>query len=116
MSPDRPLMIFNGACSFCRRWIARWERWTGERVAYAPSQVVAAQYPNIPAQRFKESVVMVMPDGRVYFGAEAVARSLAVRAPAGVLLWVYLRVPFMRALGDWAYGVVAEGRGRWPFR
>jgi predicted DCC family thiol-disulfide oxidoreductase YuxK len=109
-------MIYDGDCGFCRRWIGRWRRWTGERVKYAPSQEVAGDFPEIPAPRLRESVALIEPGGRVSFGAEAVARSLAVRAPGRVLLWIYLRVPGARLFGDAAYRRVARGRGRWPLR
>jgi predicted DCC family thiol-disulfide oxidoreductase YuxK len=110
-----PLMIYNGDCCFCRRWIERWRRWTGERVAYAPSQEVAADFPGIPAERFRKSVVLIEPDGRVTYAAEAVARSLAVRAAGKVPLWIYEHVPGARRLSEAAYRYVADGRGRWPF-
>ena len=116
MPADRPLMIYDGECGFCRRWIARWRRWTGERVAYAPSQEVAGTYPQIPAGRFRESVVLVEPDGRITFAAEAVARSLAVRAAGRPLLWIYLHVPGARAASEAAYRWLANRRGRWPAR
>jgi predicted DCC family thiol-disulfide oxidoreductase YuxK len=116
MQPDRPLLIYDGDCGFCRRWVARWRRWTGERVSYAPSQDVARDFPQIPAQRFRESVVLIEPDGRVSYGAEAAARSLAVRAPGKVLLWIYLRVPAARAFGEWAYRGVARRRAWWRLR
>ena len=48
--PDRPLGIFDGDCGFCRAWIARWRAETGDRVDYAPSQEVAARFPEVPAE------------------------------------------------------------------
>jgi hypothetical protein len=27
--PERPLMIFDGDCEFCRYWIRRWQRSSG---------------------------------------------------------------------------------------
>jgi predicted DCC family thiol-disulfide oxidoreductase YuxK len=111
----RPLLIYDGDCGYCTRWISRWRKWTEGRVIYAPTCEAASAYPRIPAERFKESVVLVEPDGRVSFGAEAVARSLAVRAPGQVLLWIYERVPGAGGLAEAAYRFVARRRGRWPF-
>jgi len=110
-----PLMIYNGDCRFCRRWIERWRRWTGERMAYAPSKDVAADFPQIPEERFRKSVVLIEPDGRVTYGAEAVARALAVRTAGKVPLWIYEHVPGARRLSEAAYRYVADGRGSWPF-
>jgi predicted DCC family thiol-disulfide oxidoreductase YuxK len=114
MDVDRPTMIYDGECGFCRRWIARWWRWTGERVAYATSQQAATDFPHIPAQRFRESVVLVEPGGRVTFAAEAVMRSLAVRAAGRMPLWIYEHVPGARAVSEAAYRTVARRRGRRP--
>src|SRR5437762_2575027 len=78
--PARPLMVFDGECSFCSFWIARWRRTTGDRVEYVPFQSpqVAAQFPELPRERFEKSVQFIEPDGNVYSGAAAVFRSLAV--------------------------------------
>lgn len=116
MDLDRPLLIYDGDCAFCRRWIARWRRWTGARVAYAPWQEVAPEFPEIPETCFREAVVLVEPCGRVTHAAEAVARSLAVRAWGKPLLWIYRSVPGVGAIAEAAYRWVADRRGRWPAR
>ena len=46
---DRPLLIFDGDCNFCRRWIDRWRAATGERVGYVEFQQAAEQFPEILA-------------------------------------------------------------------
>jgi len=48
------VLIFDGDCTFCRSWVARWQQATGDRVEYAPSQDVAERFPEIPRERFKE--------------------------------------------------------------
>jgi hypothetical protein len=32
MDPERPLLVWDGDCDFCRRWIERWRRIAGDRV------------------------------------------------------------------------------------
>ena len=78
--PERPLAIFDGDCGFCRLWIARWKLRTGPKVDYAPSQEVAPRFPEISAERFARAFQLVLPDGRVLEGAEAVL-ALAGRVP-----------------------------------
>src|SRR5437773_2587310 len=34
--PAKPLLIFDGECGFCRRWIERWQAKTGDRIDYRP--------------------------------------------------------------------------------
>src|SRR5579863_5520862 len=71
-----PLVIYDGRCGFCRIWIEYWKRLTGDRVAYAPSQEVGDQYPQIRRESFGEAVQLVRPDGSVASGARAVFETL----------------------------------------
>src|SRR5271168_1063401 len=77
--PPKPLLVFDGDCNFCTRWIRRWQQLTGDAVDYLPSQdgSIAAQFPEIPRERFVTAVQLIEPDGAVYSGAEAVFRALA---------------------------------------
>jgi len=72
--PAKPLLVFDGDCTFCRKWIARWQQSTGDRVEYVTSQEIS--FPEIPAETFTQSVVLIEPDGNVFTGARAVFRSL----------------------------------------
>src|SRR5689334_1490180 len=50
--PARPLLIYDGGCSFCRRWVERWRMLTGDAIEYEPSQTAAGRYPEIPQETF----------------------------------------------------------------
>ena len=111
MAPEiRPLLIYDGDCAFCRRWIARWRRATGERVEYAPYQEVAARFPSVPLERFRSAVQLVEPDGRWSQAAEAALRSLAHAPGWSWSLWLYERVKLFRAASEWMYREVARRR------
>jgi predicted DCC family thiol-disulfide oxidoreductase YuxK len=110
-APVRPLLIFDGACTFCRRWVARWQHATGERVDYAPASEAAARFPEIPAERFKEAVVLIEPDGRVSHGAEAAFGALAVTPWGAWLLRCYRHLPGFAPLSELLYRQVARHRG-----
>ena len=45
INDPRPLLIYDGDCGFCNYWVRYWQKLTGDRVAYAPYQETAAQYP-----------------------------------------------------------------------
>lgn len=108
--PERPLLVFDGDCAFCRFWIARWKRTSGERLDYAPYQAAAARLPEIPVEEFRRAVALVRPSGEVLFGAAAV---VAARAEVpGHSLWsrVYRGVPGARLLMDFVYRLVANHR------
>ena len=110
--PSKPLMIFDDDCNFCRRWIARWRRATGDRVEYlaARDPRVAAEFPEIPRENFTASVQLIERDGSVYGGAEAVFRSLAVAPHRRGMLWAYRRVPGVASVTEWFYRLVATHR------
>ncbi len=108
--PPRPLMLFDGDCHFCSRWIERWKQMTRGRVDYAPSQEMGAAFPEIPASEFEQAVQLIETDGTVYRAAEAVFRSLRYARGGGWTLWGYERVPGFAAVTEVAYGMVARNR------
>ncbi len=111
----RPLLIYDGTCGFCREWVARWSRITGDRVDYAPYQEVAPRFPGIPEERFRRAVHLVEPGGRVTSGAEAVFRALAASPGRRFPLWLYDHVPGFAPASEACYALVAghrDGFGR----
>jgi predicted DCC family thiol-disulfide oxidoreductase YuxK len=111
MEETRPLLVFDGECDFCRAWIARWRRVTGDRVAYASWQDVAAEYPDRPLERFREAVQLREPGGAWSAGADAVFRTLAAVPGHGAWLQLYDALPPFRAASEAAYRFVARHRG-----
>jgi len=108
--PQNPLLIFDGDCGFCRRWITRWQSRTGERIDYAPYQEVAEKYPQISLREFASATQLVEPDGRISSGAEAVFRALAQVPGKGWGLWFYRHVPGFAPVSRAAYRFVAGHR------
>ncbi|MBI2947101.1 MAG: lipase maturation factor family protein [Verrucomicrobia bacterium] len=108
--PSRPLLIFDGDCAFCRRWIERWKKTTGDHVNYAPlqSEHIAAQFPELSREQLESSVHLIEPDGRVTRGTEAVFRSLAVRRRWP--LWLYENIPGFAPTSETAYRIIARHR------
>src|SRR3989454_3167845 len=109
-STDRPLLVYDGDCSFCRFWVDDWKGLTGDRVAYAPFQEVADQFPEIPLENFRKSVQLVVPGGEVLAGAEAVFRTLAYAPGRKWMLWLYERVPSVAPVSEACYRIVAAHR------
>jgi len=105
-----PLVIFDGRCGFCRIWIDYWKAITEERIAYAPSQEVGGQYPQISAKNFSESVQLVMPDGDVISGARAVFVTLTYAPGRAWLLWLYDHIPGVAPATEAAYRLIARHR------
>lgn len=111
--PAKPLLVYDGDCGFCRTWVARWRRTVGPRVDFEEFQTAGARFPTIERSRFRRSVQLILPDGEVFAGAEAVFRTLAV-APSHPRqrrwLAVYQNVPGARPVFEWGYRWVADHR------
>ena len=73
-----PVLLYDGDCGFCRRWIERWRRRTGGRVEYVAFQEGAGRFPSLPKEALREAVHWVGPDGKTASGAEAVFRACGV--------------------------------------
>lgn len=107
---EKPLLVYDGTCNFCKSWIARWQRVTGDRVRCAPSQEVAPRMPDIPAASFAEAVHLIEPDGKSSRGAEAVFRALAYAPRHGAWLWAYRHIPGFAPASEGMYRLVATRR------
>jgi predicted DCC family thiol-disulfide oxidoreductase YuxK len=110
-APPKPLMIWDGECHFCKRWIERWREVTAGKVDYVTYQEAANRFAEIPIEQFKRAVAFVEPDGNAFFAAEAVYRSLCYQSSRRWLSWCYDRVPGFAAASELAYKIVARHRG-----
>src|SRR6266436_1192019 len=108
--PSKPLIIWDGECHFCRRWIERWREITRDAVDYATSQESAERFPEIPREQFERSVIYIETDGSVFFGAEAVFRSLRCRSSKKWMAWSYDHVPGFAAVSESLYRIIAFNR------
>jgi predicted DCC family thiol-disulfide oxidoreductase YuxK len=108
--PGRPLLVFDGACAFCRQWVERWRGVAGERVEYRPWQDVSDRFPEIGEERFRTRVWLIEPDGRATAGARAVFRLLAEAGEKRWLGWVYENLPAFAAVAEGVYDLVAGHR------
>ena len=108
--PSKPLLIWDGDCDFCRLWIERWREMTGNKVDYAAYQKVAARFAEIPSDQFTRSVILVEPNGKPFFAAEAVYRSLAYRRSREWLAWSYDHIPGFGAASETGYKLIASHR------
>jgi predicted DCC family thiol-disulfide oxidoreductase YuxK len=109
--PPKPLMIWDGECHFCKRWIERWREITAGEVDYLTYQLAASRFPEIPIEQFKRAVAFIEPDGKSFFAAEAVYRSLRCRSSRKWLAWSYDHVPGFAAVSELAYKLIARHRG-----
>ena len=109
---SKPVLIFDGDCNFCRRWISRWREATGERVEYIPFQDprVAERFPELPRAQCEQAVQLIDADGSVTSAAEAVFRALAVAPRHRWPLWLYQHMPGVAPATESCYLLVATHR------
>ena len=107
---DKPLLVFDGDCAFCRSWVDYCKRLTGDRILYEPYQEASSRFPHIAAEEFARAVKLVLPDGEVRSGAYAAFSVLASVPGRSGLLRTYEHFPGFAALAERAYGVVARYR------
>ncbi len=110
--PDRPTLIYDGECGICRAFVARLSAWDREhRIALVPFQDEAAVARfGIGLTALAAAMHLVLPDGGVSAGADAVPELL--RLLPGAKRWVRLvfAVPGVRPLARRVYRWVAERR------
>lgn len=106
---ERPLLVYDGRCSLCTRLARRWAGRAAGALQILPSQAEQALPPDLDRERLSREVALVVPGGRVLWGAEA---TLAVRALGGRprLLALYRKSPLARATFDLAYSAFARHR------
>jgi lipase maturation factor 1 len=107
---DKPLLLFDGKCGFCRIWIQYWSALTGGRVDYAPSQEAGDRFPQIPRESFGQSVQLVMPAGEAIGGARGVFTTLTYAPRMGWLLWLYHHLPGFAPVTEAMYRFIAAHR------
>ena len=108
---EKPLLIYDAACAFCRRWVARWQARTGDRIAYAPLQEPGLlERLGVPRAAALRAVQLVTPSGARYEGAEAVFRALG-STPGLRLITRLARLPIARWVAGWVYRRIARHRG-----
>ena len=107
---DRPVMLFDGACGFCRIWIDYWKGVAGDAVEFAPWQAAAAEHPQVSEEDCRRAVQLVMPSGEVLSGAHAVFRTLAHDRSLRWWLVLYERLPAFPTIAEAAYRLIAAHR------
>ena len=118
---NKPLLSYDGDCSFCLFWLAQWRRVIGDRIDYAPYHEIVDRFPEIPVEHHRRAVHLFEPDGQVTEGAEAVFRALSLAPGHRHWLWAYHRVPGARWVFDTGYRFIARHRAglykvtRWTY-
>ena len=110
--PDADVVIFDGACNFCRGQVGRLARWDrAGRLAFVSlhDPIVAQRYPDLTHDQMMRQMYLVDRAGNRHGGAAAF-RYLTRKMPRLWLLVPLLHIPFTLPLWQWCYGQVAMRR------
>src|SRR5436305_13967591 len=115
---ERPVMIYDGDCAFCRARVEGWREAVGSQIDFVPFQEAAAKLPQIPEREFRRAVHFIDAGGRVSRGAEAVFRAMASCGRKRLLLWLYVSLPPFAFAAELVYRFIAANRGpiTWVYR
>ncbi len=107
---DRPILVWDGECGFCRKSVERIRFLISDRVDYAAYQDLGDRFPDIPRALFARSVHLIEPDGRVTTGAEAIFTLLGFSPAGSAWMACYRHLPGFAAISERVYEWVANRR------
>jgi len=108
---DRPTLFYDGECGFCRDAVAVLSRWDREgRIELIPFQDAArvAKF-GLALPALAAAMHLVLPDGRVVAGADAVPELGRLLPGKRWLTWLFA-VPGVRPIARRAYAWIAARR------
>jgi predicted DCC family thiol-disulfide oxidoreductase YuxK len=79
-APQKPVLIYDGECGFCRLSVQRLQSTVGNRLEYVPFQdeTLKARFPELSTARLDLAVHLVHQDGSVSAGAESLFQARAL--------------------------------------
>ena len=111
---DRPVVVYDGECRFCRWSVARIQRLDREgQFEYLPRQAPGAEerFPLLKHSDFNTGLRLVPDAETVHVGADGVYQIYRRLPPLNLVAWLY-RVPVLTWLFRLGYAVIARNRHR----
>lgn len=108
-APQKPTMVWDGTCGFCKFWKTRWQLKTKDKINFVTYQDRASEFPDIPLKEFKKASRLIEPDGRVYSGPDSAYKSLYYTGNQKWHHW-YQKYAWFEKLSDIAYNHIAKNR------
>ena len=107
---DKPVMVWDGNCGFCRYWVTRWSRFTGEKIYYEPYQEAAPTFPDIDEKHFKKASRLIETDGSIYSGPRSAYRTFTYGSSWAFLDRWYEKYSWFEKLSDALYVRIERNR------
>lgn len=113
MTYQKPLLIYDGDCGFCRSWVEKWRNIIGDQIQYEAYQNVGEQFPEINKEDFESSIKLICQENgktKIYNAAEAAFVALSYNPSFKFLLWLYKNLPGFKLISETFYKLVASNR------
>ena len=111
----KPMIVYDGDCSFCRRSIAWYQAPDGGRLDYLSrtSEERAQRFPQLDDPRYQGSLQLVLPNGEIRSGELGIATALT-NLPGWQWRGVgyFIKAPVIRFFAHIAYKWIAKNRHR----
>ncbi len=107
---EKPLLVWDGACGFCKYWVTRWKKLTKDKVAFKPYQEVAHLFPDIPLKEFKKASRFISTKGTVHSGPDSAYKSYQIANAASPWHSWYNHYSWFQKLSDHGYNYIAKNR------
>ena len=109
---DKAVIVYDGACGFCRRAVAAIERRDpADQFDYVPRQTtgIEERFPELKFGHFGAGMRLFEPDGKMHIGADAIYR-ITLRLPYfRWFSWTY-RIPLLNGAVRLVYSWIAANR------
>ncbi|MDG9718902.1 DUF393 domain-containing protein [Streptomyces sp. DH24] len=110
----RPVLVYDGDCRFCTTSVTFLERLLRPDCSITPWQFADLASLGSTRRRAEYEALWITPTGRVYGGAQAVARLLLRAGKGWAVLGALLTLPPLRWAAHGVYRIVANNRDRLP--
>ena len=109
---DRGLLIFDGQCGFCRRWVRYMESWLRKHPKAVAWQSLTLSNFGVTEAQCSEAVQFVSRTGKVSSGSDAAAQVLRIAGFPFNIAGLVLLIPGIKWTAQRAYKWVANNRHR----
>lgn len=109
----KPVALYDGKCPFCREQVNRLTRLSGQyfnkESFHEPG--VLQKYAPLTHEECMKEMKLVLPDGKILGGAEAVFHTLSLHPLWRPVRWLYA-IPGFRQIFNGVYRIIARNRYR----
>lgn len=108
---EKPMMVWDGECGFCKYWITHWKSKTANNLDYRTLQEVAASFKDIPIKEFKKASRLIETNGAIYSGPDSAYRIFCYfeKSSPHWHNW-YSEKKWFTSLSDETYNFIAKHR------